>query len=85
MAPRFTQRRRSRPFEARRPRKKLCRFCVERVIADYKQFSFLRGFLNDRAKILPRRVTGTCAWHQRRLTKELKKARVLGFLPFAIA
>ncbi len=77
--------RRVRSFEFRKPRKTQCRFCSERRAVDYKEISFLRHFLNDRAKILPRRVTGTCAGHQRQLTKALKRSRILAFLPFTIS
>ena len=60
----------------RKSRKKVCAFCVDKVEAiDYKDVQKLRKFTSDRAKILPRRVTGTCARHQRELTTAIKRAR----------
>ncbi len=61
---------------------RLCYFCVERVTIDYKNVDLLRRFINDRARIKPRRQTGTCAKHQRRLSVAIKRARHLGLLPF---
>ena len=67
----------------KRPRKKVCSFCVDRVGAiDYKDVARLRRFLSERAKILPRRVTGTCAFHQRELTTAIKRARHIALLPY---
>ncbi len=64
-------------------RRKVCRFCADKsLVADYKKPELLRGFITERGKILPRRVTGTCARHQRRLTNEIKKARIMALLPF---
>ena len=71
------------PRGAKRPRKKVCSFCVDRAeVIDYKDISKLRKCMTDRAKILPRRVTGTCAYHQRELTKAIKKARHVALLPY---
>ena len=71
----------SRPMH--RGRKKVCSFCVDKVEnIDYKDVARLRRFVSDRAKILPRRVTGTCARHQRELTVAIKRARHLALLPF---
>ncbi|MEI6578304.1 MAG: 30S ribosomal protein S18 [Eubacteriales bacterium] len=68
----------------RKGRKKVCSFCVERVEKiDYKDVGRLNRFISDRAKILPRRVTGTCAGHQRELTTAIKRARIIAFLPFS--
>ena len=68
----------------RKPRKKVCHFCVDRVEEiDYKDVARLRKFVSERAKILPRRVTGTCARHQRDLTVAIKRARHLALLPFS--
>ena len=65
------------------PRRKVCVFCVDHVEAiDYKDGAKLRRFLSDRGKIEPRRKTGTCAKHQRRLTIALKRARHLALLPY---
>lgn len=67
----------------RRGRKKVCTFCVEKVEEiDYKDVSKLKKFISERAKILPRRVTGTCAKHQRELTTAIKRARHLALLPY---
>lgn len=68
---------------ARKGRKKVCSFCVDKVESiDYKDVARLRRFISERAKILPRRVTGTCARHQRELTVAIKRARHLALLPF---
>jgi small subunit ribosomal protein S18 len=68
----------------RRPRRKSCRFCADRVAAiDYKDFNRIRSFVTDRGKIIPSRMTGTCASHQRELTKAIKRARNIALLPFA--
>ncbi len=68
----------------RRGRRKVCSFCVDKVDEiDYKDVAKLRRFISERAKILPRRVTGTCAHHQRELTIAIKRARHLALLPFS--
>ena len=68
----------------RKSRKKVCAFCVDKVESiDYKDTQKLRKFTSDRAKILPRRVTGTCAKHQRELTVAIKRARHLALLPYS--
>ncbi len=67
----------------RKGRRKVCAFCVDRVdVIDYKDISKLRRYLSERAKILPRRVTGTCARHQRELTVAIKRARHIALLPY---
>jgi small subunit ribosomal protein S18 len=67
----------------KRPHRKVCSFCVERIeYIDYKEVSRLRRFVSERGKILPRRVTGTCAKHQRPLTVALKRARAIALLPY---
>ena len=67
----------------RKGRKKVCHFCVDRVeVIDYKDVARLRKFISERAKILPRRVTGTCAAHQRELTTAIKRARFVALLPY---
>lgn len=67
----------------RRGRKKVCSFCVDRVDQiDYKDVAKLRKYISERAKIIPRRVTGTCAEHQRQLTVAIKRARHLALLPY---
>jgi len=67
----------------RKARKKVCHFCAENVeCIDYKDVARLRKFVSERAKILPRRVTGTCAAHQRELTVAIKRARTVALLPY---
>lgn len=65
-------------------RRKVCKFCVDRVdYIDYKDVRLLQQFVPERAKILPRRISGTCARHQRTLQQAIKRARHLALLPFA--
>ena len=67
----------------RKARKKVCGFCVDKVESiDYKDVARLRRYMSERGKILPRRVTGTCARHQRELTVAIKRARHLALLPY---
>ena len=67
----------------RKGRRKVCQFCVDKIDStDYKDVARLRRFMSERAKILPRRVTGTCARHQRDLTVAIKRARQIALLPF---
>ncbi|HOO90154.1 MAG TPA: 30S ribosomal protein S18 [Syntrophales bacterium] len=67
-------------------KKKVCRFCVDSNIQiDYKNPAVLRGFLTERGKIMPRRITGTCAKHQRELAMAIKRARTLALLPYVTA
>ena len=67
----------------RKARKKVCGFCVDKVEnIDYKYIARLRRYMSERGKILPRRVTGTCARHQRELTVAIKRARHLALLPY---
>ncbi|NLA70718.1 MAG: 30S ribosomal protein S18 [Clostridiales bacterium] len=64
-------------------RKKVCQFCADKdKEIDYKDVETLKKYITERGKILPRRVTGTCAMHQRAVSKEIKKARVVALLPF---
>jgi small subunit ribosomal protein S18 len=66
-----------------RHRKKQCQFCVDKVEhIDYKDIPRLRKCISERAKILPRRITGTCAKHQRQLTTAIKRARYCALLPY---
>ena len=68
----------------RRSRKRVCAFCVDRIAEiDYKDVPRLRRFLSERGKIIPRRVTGTCARHQRQLTTAIKRARQVALLPYS--
>ena len=67
----------------RKARKKVCGFCVDKVEnIDYKDIARLRRYMSERGKCLPRRVTGTCARHQRELTVAIKRARHLALLPY---
>jgi len=67
----------------KRQHRKVCSFCMEKIAyIDYKEISRLRRFVSDRGKILPRRVTGTCARHQRPLTTALERARAIALLPY---
>ena len=71
------------PRGPKRQHRKVCAFCVEKIsFIDYKEVSRLRRFVSDRGKILPRRVTGTCAKHQRPLTAALERARSIALLPY---
>lgn len=64
-------------------RRKVCAFCVDKVESiDYKDAAKLRRYTSERAKILPRRTTGTCAMHQRQLTAAIKRARQIALLPY---
>ena len=67
----------------KRSRRKVCAFCVDKVeTVVYKDVAKLRRYLSERGKIVPRRVTGTCARHQRQLTVAIKRARHLALLPY---
>lgn len=64
-------------------RRKVCRFCTDPSLKiDYKDPKTLRNFITERGKIMPRRITGNCASHQRELTRAIKRARILALLPF---
>jgi small subunit ribosomal protein S18 len=65
-------------------RRKVCKFCADKIdYVDYKDVKLLSGFVPERGKILPRRMFGTCAEHQRKLTLAIKRARNIALLPFA--
>jgi small subunit ribosomal protein S18 len=64
------------------PRRKPCHFCETKVPIDYKDENLIRRFTSDRGKILPRRVSGTCAAHQRVLSKAIKRARHIGLVAY---
>ena len=71
----------NRKHRKRRP--KVCHFCVDKVEAiDYKDAEKLKRYITERGKIVPRRVTGTCAKHQRQLTRAIKRARIIALLPY---
>ena len=63
-------------------KKKVCKFCNQKLKIDYKDADTLRRFITERGKILPRRITGTCAKHQRALALAIKRARIIALLPF---
>ena len=67
-------------------RKKFCRFCTDSNIKiDYKNLAILNNFVTERGKIMPRRITGNCANHQRELTAAIKRARTIAIMPFVAA
>lgn len=69
--------------KGRRPRRKVCAFCVDKIEhIDYKDAAKLRRFITERGKILPRRISGNCAKHQRQVTIAIKRARNIALLPF---
>lgn len=68
----------------RRGRRRVCAFCVDKVqVIDYKDTSKLRKYITERGKILPRRISGNCAKHQRSLTESIKRARAVALLPYS--
>ena len=75
-----------RPFRGnrgRRSRRRVCRFCVDKAqYIDYKDTARLRNYITERGKILPRRVSGNCAKHQRMLTNAIKRSRIVALLPY---
>ena len=71
-------------MRARRPKRKACSFCIDKVdFIDYKDVAKLRRYVTERAKILPRRIGGCCAKHQRELTVAIKRARYMALLPYS--
>lgn len=73
------------PKKERRRRRKVCAFCVDKVTkVDYKDVGRFRKFINERGKIVARRVSGNCARHQRQLTTALKRARIVALVPFVL-
>ncbi len=67
----------------KRIKKRKCKLCSNKIeVVDYKNIEFLKNYITERGKIIPRRVNGNCAKHQRIITKAIKKAREVGFLPF---
>jgi small subunit ribosomal protein S18 len=73
-------------FDKRRGmrRKKVCQFCTDKTeVIDYKDVDKLRKYVTDRGKILPKRITGSCAVHQRAVTSAIKRARIVALLPYA--
>ncbi len=79
----MSEERSKRPMRGRRPRRKVCAFCADKVdVIDYKDVSKLRKSITEHGKIAPRRSSGTCAKHQRRLAVAIKRARVMALLPY---
>lgn len=71
--------------DRRRGRRKVCSYCVDKVAyVDYKEVGRLRRYLTERGKILPRRISGNCARHQRQMTRAIKRARIMALLPYTI-
>ncbi len=66
----------------KKPHRKVCLFCAEKIVADYKDVDLLKKYISEQGKILPRRVTGTCAKHQRAVAISIKRAREIGLLPY---
>ena len=78
-----TPKKRAAAKKERRPKRKICNFCAEKQDAiDYKDTTRLRKYVSERGKILPRRISGNCAKHQRGLTVAVKRARIIALLPF---
>ncbi len=76
------QEREKRVFQKR----KVCRFCADKnIVIDYKDFKSLKYFTSERGKIIPRRISGNCALHQRKVTVAIKRARNIALLPFSAA
>ena len=72
-----------RPFKAKRAKKKVCVFCVDKVEnIDYKDTAKLRRYVTERGKIVPRRISGACAKHQRQLTTAIKRARAIALMAY---
>jgi small subunit ribosomal protein S18 len=79
-----TNKKRAAAKKERRPKRKVCNFCADKSQPElnYKDANRLRKYISERGKILPRRISGNCAKHQRILTVAVKRARVIAFLPF---
>ena len=72
-------------MRGRRARRKVCSFCIDKVTdIDYKEVAKVRKYLSERGKILPRRISGNCAKHQRQLTAAIKRARHVALLPYTV-
>jgi small subunit ribosomal protein S18 len=70
----------------RRGRRRVCRFCTDKaILIDYKDPQSLRYFVTERGKIVPQRISGTCAKHQRAVTQAIKRARLIALLPFTLS
>ena len=65
------------------PRRKICKFCADKtVVIEYKDPTVLKMFITERGKVIPRRLSGNCARHQRQIAKAIKRARILALIPF---
>ena len=85
MSKKVKSKKRDKRYRFSQPRKKFCRFCADTEYdIDYKDPQVLKYFLNEGGKITPRRLSGNCALHQRKLAKAVKRARMIGILPFTI-
>jgi len=72
-----------REKKGRKGKKRICSFCVDKIDSiDYKDVPRLKKYITERGKILPRRISGNCAWHQRILTASIKRSRIMALLPF---
>ena len=79
----MAERMNDRPMKNRRMKKKVCMFCVDKVEKiDYKDTGKIKRYISERGKIVPRRISGNCAKHQRQLTEAIKRARHIALLPF---
>ena len=75
----------ARDNRGRKGRKKVCSFCVDKIdVIDYKEVGRLRRYVTERGKILPRRISGNCARHQRQITGTIKRARHMALMPYTI-
>lgn len=73
------------PFKSRGFRRKVCRFCADKSLTvDYKDPGTLKYFITERGKIIPRRISGNCAKHQRQMAVAIKRARIIALLPFTV-
>jgi len=76
---------RNRGGNRRRPKRKVCSFCIDKATAiDYKDIFKLKKYVTEKGKILPRRISGTCAKHQRELTVAIKRSRNIALLPYTL-
>lgn len=82
---RFARTKKKKQRRRRVLRRKVCRFCADKVVLlDYKDIDRLRKFVSDRGKIIPRRISGNCARHQRQVNYAIKRARLVALIPFSV-
>lgn len=73
------------PGRRRQSRKRVCRFCLDKaLVIDYKDPQMLKYFISERGKVVPRRISGNCAFHQRKIMLSIKRARNIALLPFTV-